>query len=205
MPGPADAALAGLVRRINATQPARRGLLVAIHGPPASGKSTFAADLTARLGPAAALVAMDGFHLDNRLLATRGLMPRKGAPDTFDATGFVYTVRRLAEDDEVVVPIFDRARDLAIAGAASVGPAVSVVVAEGNYLLLKDPPWASLHALWDLTVSLDVAEDALTRRLVARWTGHGLSKDQALARAQANDLPNARLITERSVPADVTL
>jgi fructokinase len=60
---------------------------------------------------------MDGFHLDNRLLIARGLLARKGAPETFAASAFVHLVRRLKEEQEVVYPVFDRALDIAIAGA----------------------------------------------------------------------------------------
>ena len=31
---------------------------------------------------------MDGFHLDNDILAARGLLQVKGAPETFDLVGF---------------------------------------------------------------------------------------------------------------------
>jgi pantothenate kinase len=51
---------------------------------------------------------MDGFHLDNAILTARGLLPRKGAPETFDALGFVRMVERLGTDAEVVIPGFDR-------------------------------------------------------------------------------------------------
>ena len=57
--------------------------LIAVAGPPASGKSTFAAQLVAHLNQSthsAVLVPMDGFHLDNSVLARRGLLARKGAP-----------------------------------------------------------------------------------------------------------------------------
>ena len=35
-----------------------------------------------------AMLEEHGFHLDNRLLEPRGLLPRKGAPETFDFGGF---------------------------------------------------------------------------------------------------------------------
>ena len=45
--------------------------------PPASGKSTLAAELVVALGSTSKLVPVDGFHLDNRLLEARGLRYRK--------------------------------------------------------------------------------------------------------------------------------
>ena len=35
----------------------------------------------------AALMPMDGYHFDNAMLVERGLLPRKGAPQTFDVDG----------------------------------------------------------------------------------------------------------------------
>jgi fructokinase len=148
---------------------------------------------------------MDGFHLDNRILDARGLRPRKGAPETFDAVGFAHMIRRLTVEPEVILPIFDRSRDIAIAGAQVVGPATSIAVVEGIYLLLDAAPWTALHPLWDLSVFLDVDEAELERRLVQRWLDYGHTPDQARARAQANDLPNARRIIAESRAADITL
>ena len=170
---------------------------MAVAGAPASGKSTLAAALADRLtaaGRAARHVPMDGFHLDNAVLAPRGLLPRKGAPETFDAAGFVHAVRRLAAEDEVILPDFDRARDIAVAGRIVVGPETEIAVVEGNYLCFDADPWRRLAGLWDLAVFLDVPGPVLRARLLARWREHGLGEAEALARAEANDLPNAARI-----------
>ena len=111
--------------------------------PPAAGKSTLAAELVTRLNAGdeiASLVPMDGFHLDNLILQKRGLLDRKGAPETFDGIGFVRMIERLGRDAEVVIPTFDRARDIAIAGAAVVGPQHRIAVVEGNYLCRRRLP-----------------------------------------------------------------
>jgi len=197
--------VAQLARRVRAIKPAQRRRLIAIAGPPASGKSTLAADLVAQLGPTAVLVPMDGFHLDNRILDARGLRARKGAPETFDAAGFVHMIGRLATEDEIAIPVFDRTRDIAIAGAQIVGPDTDTAIVEGNYLLLNASPWDMLHPLWDLSVFLNVPESELTTRLIRRWLDHGLSARDAETRARANDLPNAVLIIENSVTADISL
>lgn len=42
----------------------------------------------------------------------------------------------------------------------------------------------------------------LKKRLIQRWLDHGLSPDQALLRAESNDLPNARLVVDHSMAAD---
>ncbi|MFD0981758.1 sugar transporter [Tropicimonas aquimaris] len=171
--------------------------LIAIAGPPASGKSTLAARLTDRLnqhGAAAVLVPMDGFHLDNALLTARGLLHRKGAPETFDGEGFVHAIRRLRKEPQVILPTFDRERDISIAGAVEIGPQDRIAVVEGNYLCFAESPWDKLAPLWDFSCFLKVGEDVLLERLIRRWLDHGLPPDAAEARARSNDLANASRI-----------
>lgn len=182
--------------------------LIAVAGAPASGKSTFAQRLAEGLnkaGRAAAVVPMDGFHLDNAILEARGDRPRKGAPHTFDARGF----RRLIEDiragGNVYFPLFDRSRDLAVAGAGLVQDQTEVVVVEGNYLLYDHPEWRALAPLWDLAIRIEVPEPILRARLMQRWREHGLNGEEAFARVRENDHPNGQEIAAHPLPADITL
>lgn len=182
--------------------------VIALAGAPASGKSTLADKLAAALTEAGSLsqvVPMDGFHLDNQILITRGLLDRKGAPDTFDACGLAALILRLKSEPEVIYPTFDRAKDCAIAGSGEVQQDCDTVIVEGNYLLYDAPVWRNLMPFWDLSVRLDVAEKQLQERLIRRWLGFGLSRQDAEIRAEQNDLRNARLIAEHSLPADVVL
>jgi len=177
-------------------------VLIAIAGPPASGKSTLAADLVARLGPSAAVLPMDGFHLENDALERAGLLHRKGAPQTFDAEGFVRLIGKLKTADAVRYPTFDRARDCTVPDAGQIDAATRIIVIEGNYLLLNIPPWDRLAGMFDMTVAIDVPLDVLEARLVTRWRKHGLDHDAAVQRARGNDLKNAALVAEHSYTAD---
>ena len=76
---------------------------------------------------------------------------------------------------------------------------------EGNYLCLNEPPWTQLADLWDLTVYLDVPEPVLTARLIERWTDLGLTKADALTKAELNDLPNARRVASGLSDVDLHL
>ena len=182
--------------------------LIAIAGPPGSGKSTLADALCTSLqdaGRGASVVPMDGFHLDNRILKARGLLHRKGAPETFDSAGFLHLTRRIAARETVVYPVFDRPRDIAIAGAAILSPETEYVIFEGNYLLLDHPAWDALHPLWSYTIKINTPRPTLKTRLLNRWLEAGLPHAEATARCDENDLPNAELVLSRSRPADVTL
>lgn len=176
--------------------PGRGRQLIVFAGPPGAGKSTLAQALADRLGPEAAVVPMDGFHLDNALLDARGLRARKGAPETFDSAGIGHALHRLHTEDHVVLPVFDRALDKAIAGAIEIGPTQRLCLVEGNYLLSDDGPWAVLGRRFDLRVALDVPMEVLDTRLVQRWLDHGMDPDAARARAEGNDLRNARYVQD---------
>ncbi|UWR87759.1 nucleoside/nucleotide kinase family protein [Phaeobacter inhibens] len=200
--------LADLVAQVQALPVAegRARRLVALAGAPGSGKSTLAELLVQALcanGTGAAVVPMDGFHLDNRLLSEMDLRDRKGAPESFDQAGFQRLIAAMAAEDEVIYPEFDRARDIAIAGAARVDAGVEVAVVEGNYLMFDAPGWRDLAALWDLSVRVDVPRGLLRDRLVARWQAYGLSDAEAEARAEGNDMVNADRVAAAALPADV--
>lgn len=198
------AALADLIARRAADRGPGR-LLVAIAGPPGAGKSTLAAALADALGAGARVVPMDGFHLDDAVLAARGLRHRKGAPETFDVAGFLHLLARLRHEDDVAIPIFDRTLELSRAAADVVTAADRILLVEGNYLLLTAGPWAAARPHFDLTVFLNVPEAELDRRLMARWAHYGKTPEAARRWIDGNDLPNIRTVTGGSAPADVVL
>lgn len=204
-----DELTARLIADLGAAPPQRR--LLAVVGAPGAGKSTFAESLCAALNrdaPGRAMVVpMDGFHYDDSVLEPQGLLPRKGAPQTFDVEGFDHALGRLAARGAapVALPLFDRSLEIARAGACLVPPSVEVLIVEGNYLLLQDPPWDGLHRHFWRSIRLDVPLDVLEQRLCARWLGHGFDRAAAAAKVRENDLPNAITVTERSRAADWTI
>ncbi|KIC41551.1 hypothetical protein RA27_09930 [Ruegeria sp. ANG-R] len=187
--------------------------IVAIAGPPASGKSTLARLVVRSLNtqqdsavPHATLVPMDGYHLDNRQLEARGSLARKGAPETFDAVGFCTAIKGLrSAEHEVFHPKFDRQLDMSIANAIAVHPETPIVVVEGNYLLMDDDPWRSLADVFTVSVFVSPTLEELVSRLQQRWIKHGFDPETALDRTTTNDLPNAELVIGNSRKADLTL
>lgn len=174
---------------------------VAVAGPPGSGKSTFATALSKRVGAACCVVPMDGFHLDNDVLSARGLLSVKGAPETFDLAGFTQLIDGLKSGEVCHFPTFDRDADTVVERGGMVSDGVSVLIFEGNYLLFDEDGWAGLAARWDASIWLDVPETVLEQRLVRRWRDQGMNEEDALARAQMNDLVNARRVCDHVLPA----
>jgi len=196
--------LTELIARLRPLTEGPQRRLVALAGPPAAGKSYVSEALTAAL-PGAALLQMDGFHLDDRLLRQRGMLARKGAPETFDLDGLSVMLDRLAADDgrDVLVPVFDRGIETSRAAAAEIPAAARLVLVEGNYLLLDRPGWRDLARHFALTVRLEAPEPVLRARLQARWAG--FEPDALRLKLEGNDLPNMRLVLEASRPADLIL
>jgi pantothenate kinase len=204
---PAD--IESLVRQIVEIAKEAARFLVAIAGPPGAGKSSLSSSLREALdaiGQSAAIVPMDGFHFDNAILEARGLLARKGAPESFDFAGFETLLARIAKrEPDVAVPLFDRQLDLTRAAAAVVGLDTRFILVEGNYLLLDEAPWNRLAALFDLSIFMDVARDELERRLIRRWLDHDHTPEQAKARALSNDIPNAERVLAHRLPANLTI
>ncbi|GAA2620569.1 MULTISPECIES: nucleoside/nucleotide kinase family protein [Streptomyces] len=182
--------------------------VLGIAGPPGAGKSTLAARLADALGPdRAVVVPMDGFHLARAELDRLGRADRKGAPDTFDAAGYVALLRRLRapHGPTVYAPAFDRSLEEPIAGSIAVPPDVPLVITEGNYLLHDAGEWAPVRPLLDEAWYLAPAEDLRRDRLIDRHVRHG--KDPASARAWVarSDEANARLVARGRHRADLVL
>ncbi|WP_327266088.1 nucleoside/nucleotide kinase family protein [Streptomyces sp. NBC_01232] len=182
--------------------------ILGIAGPPGAGKSTLAARIADALGPERAVVVpMDGFHLARAELDRLGRADRKGAPDTFDAAGYVALLRRLraADGPTVYAPAFDRSLEEPIAGSIPVAPHVPLVITEGNYLLHDAGEWASVRPLLDEAWYLAPAEGLRLDRLIERHVRHG--KDPAYARewVARSDEANARLVAPGRDRADLVL
>ena len=192
--------------RIRANELIKRSgrALLGLVGPPGAGKSTLAAALQAEFASVAQVVPMDGFHLANVELERLGRRARKGAPDTFDAAGYVALLRRLlvqADDEIVYAPEFRREIEEPIASAIPIRARTQLVITEGNYLLLDDGPWAEVRGLLDEIWYVDVDDSLRVDRLTQRHQQFGRSAEDASAWVAGTDEPNARLIEASRVRA----
>lgn len=187
-----------------------RRQILGITGAPAAGKSTYAEQLAAQLtadGHQVALVPMDGYHLAQSVLETLGLADVKGAPDTFDGYGFLALLRRLkaSPDEQIWAPRFDRSIEDSIAASIGIAPEVTLVLTEGNYLLLDDAPWSTIRTLLDQCWYVEVPEDLRHERLEARHRAFGRSPEEAHQRTYGSDERNAHLIAATAPAADAII
>ena len=184
--------------------------LLGIAGAPGAGKSTLTERLARELPVGSCVVVpMDGFHLADVALERLGRTQRKGAPDTFDASGYVALLQRLRtampQDPPVWAPMFERDLEQPIAGAIAVDAAVPLVLTEGNYLLSDDGPFAQVGALLDARWFVETPERLRHERLIARHEQFGKSAEAARRWALGPDEDNARLIAETRDRADVVI
>lgn len=179
-------------------------VLVGVTGPPGVGKSTIAQELSTELGSAAQLLPMDGFHLAQAELTRLGRDERKGAPDTFDVTGFVNTLQRIyADQGTVLAPAFNRSLEEPIAASIAIEPQHRCVIVEGNYLLHDALGWENVEQLLDECWFLELPDDVRRARLVKRHVAFGRSDSAARDWVNRVDEANAELIARSRSRAGV--
>jgi pantothenate kinase len=201
---PAVASFDALVRRARSVGAPGRGLL-GIAGAPGAGKSTFAARLAGAI-PAAVVIPMDGFHRTTAELQRLGRVERRGAPDTFDAGAFVALLAQLRTDLDVRAPGFDRTAEEPVADAVGVPGDARLVIVEGNYLLLDEPPWHQVRDSLDEIWFLEIPEPVRAQRLQQRFVSYGMAPAAAAARVRhGSDARNAVLVAVTRCRADLII
>lgn len=211
-PGPTETIVISsrseLISRARSLAGTSERVILAIVGAPGSGKSTVTEMLLQVLqddppdGCSREWVAhlpMDGFHLADLQLDRLGRRDRKGASDTFDAAGYVATLRRLAErtDDPVYVPGFERELEQPIAASIAVPVESRLILTEGLYLLHDEGDWRRAAAYFVESWFCTVDRDLRMQRLVDRHVRFGKTPDEATSWVMNVDEPNAQIV-ERS-------
>lgn len=193
-------------------------VVVALAGPPGSGKSTIAATVVQRLnsisqGPFAAAVPMDGFHLSraelDQLPNREEAYARRGASWTFDAAGVIHLITTLSNSRTsksatpavILAPSFDHAAKDPLKDGIVLSPDITFIILEGNYLLLDEEPWSGIARLVDDTWFVDVLPELARERIAKRHLLSGIESnwEDAVKRAEGNDLLNGVVVREKLV------
>lgn len=203
-----DTLESALDRVISLTRDTDKRVIIGLVGKPGAGKSTLTNFLRKKLPKdTTALVPMDGYHLSNAQLASLGRSDRKGAPNTFDAHGYADLLQKIKinHTEEIYFPIFHREIEESIAAEGVIHPHTSLVLTEGNYLLLSEPGWSRVEPTLTECWFIDVDNDRRMARLVARHIKYGKSAEEAFAWAHGTDQLNADLIETTITRADVII
>ncbi|CAM4335936.1 type I pantothenate kinase [Corallococcus exiguus] len=185
--------------------------IIAIAGSVAVGKSTTSRILQALLArwpdhPRVALVTTDGFLYPNRVLAERGVMNRKGFPESYDRRALVRFLAELkAGREEVTAPVYSHlVYDIVPEEAQSIRQP-DILILEGLNVLQTGPveggrlPQTFLSDFFDFSIYVDASETDIRHWYVERFLRlwetafrdersffrrfSELTRDQAIARA----------------------
>jgi pantothenate kinase len=223
-----ETAYANLVTRAHNLHSKRQKLhgsqsrtLIALAGPPGSGKTTIAAEVVRRLNsqsssPYAVVLPMDGFHLSRSTLSqmpnSEEAFERRGAAWTFDAEGVVSLVDKLdstRNDREITIsaPAFDHAEKDPVEDAILIKPDVSLIILEGNWILYDQKPWKRISQIVDDTWFVDVDPELAVDRVAKRHIISGIEDtwEKAESRARGNDLANGEEVRRNLVEPGITI
>lgn len=166
-PCPALDAVAAIVRNR-----ARAGevLVVGVTGSVAAGKTTLCEALTGRLAPLTVeILSTDGSLMPNAVLAERGVLARKGFPETYDADALLGALRGVRLGS-VETPVHSHI-------VYDIDPAATRTIAGPDVLLVEGlglsgfPDGRHAADALDLLIYLDADEADLERWYVDRFIG----------------------------------
>jgi type I pantothenate kinase len=153
----------------------RPPFLVSITGSVAVGKSASAlvlqSLLEARTGTTVALIPTDSFLYPNAVLEDRGLLARKGFPETFDREAMAETLVALGRGQaEVAIPIYSHQAYDILAGQHHRVRRPTVVILDGIYPLVPGhrPGGRAASPGCDLSIYVDAAEEDIAAWFTAR-------------------------------------
>jgi type I pantothenate kinase len=137
--------------------------VIGIAGSVAVGKSTTARVLTALLRqwpdhPAVELVTTDGFLLPNKELVARGILHRKGFPESYDTKGLLNFLDAIKSGAPAYAPLYSHlAYDVTDQLAEIAGP--DILIVEGvNVLAAGTPGRPFVSDFFDFSIYVDAPE-----------------------------------------------
>lgn len=155
--------------------------VIGVAGSVAAGKSTLSRVMQALLQrwpntPKVELVTTDGFLYPNAVLKSKGLMNKKGFPESYDNAkllSFVYDVK--AGKRHVPAPVYSHVTYDIVPGEAITIDRPDILIVEGLNVLSADHPGRAGRGIpfvsdfFDFSVYLHASEDDLEKWFIARF------------------------------------
>jgi type I pantothenate kinase len=163
--------------------------VIGVAGSVAVGKSTSSRILQALLSrwpdhPRVDLVTTDGFLLPNQVLMERGLVDRKGFPESYDTARLVAFLAELKGGaEEVAAPVYSHAAYDIVPGETQVVHRPDVVILEGLNVLQSGHAQTFVSDFFDFSIYVDAAEEDILEWYVERFLTLQMTsfRDQASA------------------------
>jgi type I pantothenate kinase len=150
--------------------------IIGIAGSVAVGKSTFARILQALLSrwpdhPKVDLITTDGFLHPNRVLEERGLMQRKGFPESYDTRSLLRVLREIKSGHErVAAPVYSHVVYDIVDDEQVVIEQPDIVILEGlNVLQTGEAATEFVSDYFDFSIYIDANENDIETWYVERF------------------------------------
>lgn len=157
------------------TQPQPRPFVIGVAGSVAVGKSTIARVLEALLArwphhPSVDLVTTDGFLFPNDVLTDRGLMDRKGFPESYDRAALLdFVARAAAGEDHLEIPVYSHIRYDIVEGESRVIRQPDILIVEGLNVLQAGGGGAFVSDHFDFSIFVDADIEDIERWYIERF------------------------------------
>ena len=194
--------------------------IIGIAGSVAVGKSTTARILQALLArwanhPKVELVTTDGFLYPNRVLEKRGIMHRKGFPESYDIRKLIEFMARVKSGDpEVKAPVYSHLAYDILPGRYQIVRQPDIVIVEGlNVLQIprgprKHTPQVFVSDFFDFSIYVDAHEQDIYNWYVERFKmlrHTAFQKEESYFHRYANLTDEEAVITATRIWQEINL